>query len=97
MTAAVWFRGLLRDEYGVDHRSITWVTRQKQRFSFPAGARVEVTRVQADAKGNLTVSWKLHPAKSGEKAGEIAHPAEVILLDRTNGDVKFKQEPAKKQ
>lgn len=43
MTAAVWFRGLLRDEYGVDHRSITWVTREKQRFPFPSGARVEKT------------------------------------------------------
>src|SRR5262245_1885117 len=43
MTAAVWFRGLLKDEYGVDHRSITWVTRAQQRFPFPAGARVEKT------------------------------------------------------
>jgi 4,5-dihydroxyphthalate decarboxylase len=43
MTAAVWFRGLLRDEYGVDHRSITWVTREKQRFPFPSGAPVEKT------------------------------------------------------
>jgi 4,5-dihydroxyphthalate decarboxylase len=41
MTAAVWFRGVLRDECGVDHRSVTWVTRAKQRFSFPSGARVE--------------------------------------------------------
>jgi 4,5-dihydroxyphthalate decarboxylase len=43
MTAAVWFRGLLQDEYGVDLRTITWVTRAKQRFPFPAGARVETT------------------------------------------------------
>ena len=43
MTAAVWFRGLLEDGYGVGHREITWVTRAKQRFPFPAGARVEVT------------------------------------------------------
>jgi 4,5-dihydroxyphthalate decarboxylase len=43
MTAAVWFRGLLQEEYGVDLRSITWVTRAKQRFPFPAGARVEKT------------------------------------------------------
>lgn len=43
MTAAVWFRGLLREEYGVDHRSITWVTRRKQRFPFPPGARVDAT------------------------------------------------------
>jgi len=43
MTAAVWFRGLLEDEYGVGHRQITWVTRAKQRFPFPAGAPVETT------------------------------------------------------
>lgn len=43
MTAAVWFRGLLQDDYGVDPQSITWVTRAKQRFPFPEGARVEKT------------------------------------------------------
>jgi 4,5-dihydroxyphthalate decarboxylase len=43
MTAAVWFRGLLHEEYGVDLKSITWVTRAKQRFPFPTGARVEKT------------------------------------------------------
>jgi 4,5-dihydroxyphthalate decarboxylase len=43
MTAAVWFRGLLQEEYGVDPNSITWVTRAKQRFPFPEGARVEKT------------------------------------------------------
>lgn len=43
MTAAVWFRGLIEDEYGVDHRSITWVTPRTQRFPFPRGAPVEVT------------------------------------------------------
>ncbi len=41
MTAAVWFRGLLREEYGVDHRSITWVTGPRQRFPFPSDANVE--------------------------------------------------------
>jgi 4,5-dihydroxyphthalate decarboxylase len=43
MTAAVWFRGLLKDEYGVDHRTVTWVAQVKQRFPIPAGARVEKT------------------------------------------------------
>lgn len=43
MTAAVWFRGLIEEEYAVGHREITWVTRAKQRFAFPAGARVETT------------------------------------------------------
>ena len=42
MTAAVWFRGLIEDEYSVDHRSITWVTPRKQRFPFPPNAPVEV-------------------------------------------------------
>ena len=42
MTAAVWFRALLREEYGVDHRSITWVTRPQQRLPRPAGANVEI-------------------------------------------------------
>ncbi|HEY0337791.1 MAG TPA: hypothetical protein VGC70_10680 [Burkholderiales bacterium] len=43
MTAAVWFRGLLHEEYGIANGSITWVTRPKQRFPFPAGAKVETT------------------------------------------------------
>lgn len=49
MTAAVWLRGLLLDEYGVDHRSITWVTAQKQRLAIPAGARVERTEADLEA------------------------------------------------
>ena len=43
MTAAVWVRGLLRSDYGVDHREVTWVTGSTQRLPFPAGARIEVT------------------------------------------------------
>jgi 4,5-dihydroxyphthalate decarboxylase len=41
MTAAVWLRGLLRSEYGVDHRGITWVTPRQQRFPLPPDANVE--------------------------------------------------------
>jgi 4,5-dihydroxyphthalate decarboxylase len=43
MTAAVWFRGLLQQEYGVDHRSITWVSYAKQRLPLPRDASVELT------------------------------------------------------
>jgi len=45
MTAAVWFRGLLKREYGVDHRSITWVTGPKQRLPLPRGASIEFTQL----------------------------------------------------
>jgi hypothetical protein len=61
----------------------------------PAGAKVEVAKVEADAKGTLTVFWKLVPPPAGKASGEIAHPAEVILLDRTTAPVKFQQEAAK--
>jgi 4,5-dihydroxyphthalate decarboxylase len=44
MTAAVWFRGLLQQEYGVDHRSVTWVSCAKQRLPLPRGATVEITQ-----------------------------------------------------
>jgi 4,5-dihydroxyphthalate decarboxylase len=43
MTAAVWVRGLLRADYGVDHRSITWVTRRNNALPIPAGVQVEFT------------------------------------------------------
>lgn len=49
MTAAVWLRGLLLDEYGVDHRSITWVTAHKQRLPIPDGARVERTAADLES------------------------------------------------
>ena len=42
MTAAAWFRGLLRQEYGIDHRSITWVSYAKQRLPLPHDASVEL-------------------------------------------------------
>jgi len=58
----------------------------------PAGARVEITTVRTDAKGNLTVFWKLHLPKPGTKPGQIAHVAEVILLDRSTGAVRFKED-----
>src|SRR4051812_29362941 len=43
MTAAVWFRGILEDEYRVDPGTIQWVTRQKQRFAIPKGVKIEKT------------------------------------------------------
>jgi 4,5-dihydroxyphthalate decarboxylase len=40
-TAAVWLRGMLKDDYGVDWRNITWYCAHEQRFPPPAEATVE--------------------------------------------------------
>lgn len=48
MTAAVWFRGLLQDDYGIAPESITWVTGRRQRFPLPAGANVETTEADLE-------------------------------------------------
>ncbi len=63
----------------------------------PAGARVEVTRVERDAKDKtLTVSWTLHPPKLDKPVEGIAHPTEVILVDRFTDAIRFRQEATKK-
>ena len=49
MTAAVWVRGLLRAQYGVDHRTITWVTPRKQRLPIPPDVRIEYTDTDLEA------------------------------------------------
>ncbi len=60
----------------------------------PAGGRVEITRAETDAAGKaLTVYWRLHPAAKDKPAARIEHPAEVVLLDRFAGDIRFKEEP----
>lgn len=60
----------------------------------PAGCRVEVTRVETDVGGKtLTVYWKLHPAAKDRAVTGIAHPAEVVLVDRFAGDIQYKTEP----
>jgi hypothetical protein len=62
----------------------------------PAGSRVEVTRVEVDAEGKtMTVIWKLRPPERGKAAKEIAHPAEIVLLDRFAGTIRFRQDVAK--
>ncbi|MDB5310141.1 MAG: hypothetical protein JWO38_4343 [Gemmataceae bacterium] len=59
----------------------------------PAGAQVEVTRAESDAAGKtLIVYWTLHPAVKDKPADMIAHPAQVVLLDRFAGDIRFKEE-----
>lgn len=48
MTAAVWVRGILRADYGVDHRAVTWVTPRKQRLPIPRGTQIEFADAPLD-------------------------------------------------
>jgi hypothetical protein len=43
----------------------------------------------------MTVHWKVYPPEKGKMATEIAHPAEVVLLDRFAGAIRFKEVAAK--
>ena len=50
-TAAVWFRGMLKDEYGVDWRDIHWYCGRVQRFPPPSEA--DVTTVDDEPEDML--------------------------------------------
>jgi 4,5-dihydroxyphthalate decarboxylase len=49
MTAAVWARGHLHDDHGLDWRSIDWVTGPNPRFPTPPGIRAEIREGNLDA------------------------------------------------
>lgn len=42
----IWMRGILEDDYGLDHRSITWLVERSEDVSFapPPGLRIEMKR-----------------------------------------------------
>jgi 4,5-dihydroxyphthalate decarboxylase len=73
MTAAVWFRGLIEEEYGVDLSSIEWVTRAKQRFAFPPQAKVQTTEADLEellVSGEIDVLLNMHLADSARPPAE---------------------------
>ena len=73
MTAAVWFRGLIEEEHGVDLQSITWVTRVKQRFPFPRGAKIETTETDHEellTSGKIDALLGMHLADSARAPAE---------------------------
>jgi 4,5-dihydroxyphthalate decarboxylase len=73
MTAAVWFRGLLHDEYGIDAGAIRWVSHEKQRFAFPAGANVETTTSDLEellCAGEIDAMLAFTLKDSGRPTGE---------------------------
>jgi 4,5-dihydroxyphthalate decarboxylase len=71
MSAAVWVRGFLWDDYGVDHGSITWVTPSSQRFDPPPGATLEyddrpLEELLADGAVDAIVGMHLKDSKLDE-------------------------------
>ena len=82
MTAAVWVRGLLRAEYGVEHRTITWVTQRKQRLPIPPDARIEFTDQNLEAlleQGAIDAS--LAPAPRDAALPAHARKLRTVLPD----------------
>jgi hypothetical protein len=51
------------------------------------GFRLEAQKVVADGK-TLTIHWKLHAPKDVATA-VITHPATLVLVDRSNGEIRF--------
>lgn len=49
MTAAVWTRGILKEQYGVDSSEIHWVASGRQRFKALSGVRLEVGESDLEA------------------------------------------------
>jgi hypothetical protein len=61
----------------------------------PAGARVEVVRIERDVAGkSITVHWRLRAPAAGQPAGEIVHAAAVALFERIPGDIRFHEDEA---
>jgi hypothetical protein len=57
---------------------------------------VEVLRAEVDSKGvTMTIHWCLNRRSTDRKDAEIAHPAEVLLVDQFEGEVRFKEVPSK--
>jgi hypothetical protein len=57
-----------------------------------SGCSIEVLRAEVDSKGmSMTIYWSLSKASAGRKEVEIAHPAEVLLVETFTGDVQFKE------
>ena len=85
MTAALWMRGILSDEYGVDARSVHWrtgaldagVRRERLELALPDGMKVDPIEEVETLQGLL---------QSGEIDGLLAPKPPQAFLD---GDTRF--------
>ena len=73
MTAAVWTRGILKDQYGVDSSEVQWVASGRQRFEALPGVRLEVGNSDLEADviaGRLDAILTPTPEDERKPAGE---------------------------
>lgn len=89
MTAAIWVRGLLEDEYGVDLSSLTWVSGKSQRFTPPSSAKVEfsdtgIETLLLEGKVDVIVGLNLADAKKPARERQLRSIlAEPEMTERT--------------
>lgn len=76
MTAAVWARGHLQQQFGLDWRSIEWVVAAEQRFPPPAVARVRRTDRDLEA---LTAQGEVDALIAGQPSDLQRPPAQRRL------------------
>lgn len=85
---ARYLKALGVDEIDFTTRMIVGVSAGAQ----PAGTKVEVTRVELDETGRtMTVHWMLRAPERPRLPEGLTHPAEVLLLERFAGDIRFQQ------
>lgn len=88
MTAAVWTRGILKEQYGVDWTEMRWVASGRQRFQALAGVPLEV--VESDLEEDLVagrIDALLTPTPADEKK-----PADERRLRSLIADVQKAEE-----
>lgn len=82
MTAAVWTRGILKEQYGVDSADMRWVASGRQRFAALAGLPLEV--VQSDLEEDLVagrIDALLTPSPGDEKKPAAERRLRSLIAD----------------
>ncbi|HYC48432.1 MAG TPA: PhnD/SsuA/transferrin family substrate-binding protein [Burkholderiales bacterium] len=88
MTAAVWTRGILKEQYGVDWADMRWVSSGRQRFEALPGASVEL--VNSDLEADL-IAGRIDALFTPNPADETKPEAERQLRSLI-GDVQQAEE-----
>ena len=90
MSAAVWVRGLLYEQYQVSHRDLTWVTPPDQRFPPPGDVRMEFRSEDLEellAAGDVDVIIGMHLADS--KLPTECRRFRTLLPDAEAAEVEY--------